>query len=88
MERNIPLLIQFLTHPIGVYHSIQPSELFTGICQTQRLETTNKLYEPPLFWYTGLWFFLMFVKDSIRETCFCISSDFPFVKKGLLLMFN
>ena len=41
MERKIPLLIQFLTHPTGVKYSIKPSELVTGICQTQRLESTN-----------------------------------------------
>ena len=49
MERKIPLLIQFLTHPTGVKYSIKPSELVTGICQTQRLESTNNLYEPSLF---------------------------------------
>ena len=43
MERKMPLLIQFLTHPIGVYHSIKPSELVTGISQRQRLETTNNI---------------------------------------------
>ena len=26
MERKMPLFIQFLTHPIGVYHSIKLSE--------------------------------------------------------------
>ena len=49
MERKIPLLIQFLTHPTGVKYNIKPSELVTGICQTQRLESTNNLYEPSLF---------------------------------------
>ena len=46
MERKMPLLISFLTHPIGVYHSIKPNELVTSICQTQHLESTNNLYEP------------------------------------------
>ena len=35
MERKMPPLIRFLTHPIGVYHSIKPNELVTSICQTQ-----------------------------------------------------
>ena len=39
----MPLFMQFLTHPMGVYHSIKPSELVTGISQTQRLETTNNI---------------------------------------------
>ena len=37
MERKMPLLIQFLTHPIGVYHSIKPKKLVTGICEMQGL---------------------------------------------------
>ena len=61
MERKMPLLIQFLPHPIGVYQNIKPSELVTGICQTQHLESTNNLYEPSLFWYTGICPFLLFV---------------------------
>ena len=35
MERKMPPLIRFLTHPIAVYHSIKPNELVTSICQTQ-----------------------------------------------------
>ena len=89
MERKIPLLIQFLKHPTGVRHSIKPSELVTGIFQTQRLESTNNLYEPSLFWYTGLClFYCLWYLKLLRETCLCISSDLPFVKKGLLLVFN
>ena len=35
MKRKMPPLIRFLTHPIGVYHSIKPNELVTSICPTQ-----------------------------------------------------
>ena len=45
----MPLFMQFLTHPMGVYHSIKPSELVTGVSQTQPWKLLTILYEPSRF---------------------------------------
>ena len=69
--------MQFLTHPMGVYHSIKPSELVTGISQTQRLETTNNIVSAftfLIYWTLSLLLFVVFeALKVLEEKLVCVS---------------
>ena len=83
MERKMPPLIRFLTHPIGVYQGIGHNYLSNTINAWKLLTICMSLHfsdilDSAFFTVCGMWS----LTGYLRETCLWISSNLPLYKKG------